>query len=272
VRAVRETARRLGLRAGGVRVIRDSNNTVVLLPAERLVAKVSTSTLAARGPGALERELELGRRLAAHGVAAAAPAAGRIAGPHRAEGVVLTLWEQVQAGAKPADGDRLLGVVVRDLHAALAGVAGELPTLAETVERAHRLFQDPDSTPGLTAADRSLTARAHERLVTLLGRLDQSAGLHGEPHGGNVLWTAGGPVLIDFEAACAGPREWDLAYLPAAALGAFPDRDEDAIAGLRPGVSFCVAAWCSSSRSRAPEVAHAAAHHMDALRRSLLVS
>ena len=60
----------------------------------------------------------------------------------------------------------------------------------------------------------------------------------------NVIWTGDGPLLIDFEASCTGPLEWDLAYLPDEARNAFPDRDEALIERLRAAVSYCVAAWC----------------------------
>ncbi|MCA1671493.1 MAG: aminoglycoside phosphotransferase family protein [Actinobacteria bacterium] len=39
--------------------------------------------------------------------------------------------------------------------------------------------------------------------------------LHGDPHlDGNCLFTQEGPVFIDFEASCTGPKEWDLTFLP----------------------------------------------------------
>lgn len=38
--------------------------------------------------------------------------------------------------------------------------------------------------------------------------------IHGDAHTGNVLVTDAGPILIDFDHLCTGPREWDL--IPAA--------------------------------------------------------
>ncbi|MGH4019382.1 MAG: phosphotransferase family protein [Pseudonocardiaceae bacterium] len=37
--------------------------------------------------------------------------------------------------------------------------------------------------------------------------------LHGDVHPGNLIATRDGPVWIDFEEACRGPVEWDLALL-----------------------------------------------------------
>jgi hypothetical protein len=268
--AVEDVARRLGLAAAGARVIAESNNTVVRLPAEELVAKASTTVLEGRGPAALGRELALGRRLADRGAPIAAPAPDPIAGPHEASGVVLTLWRYVAPGPKPENGDRMLGDAVRLVQAALADLAPELPPLRGTIDRANRLLQDSAATPSLTAADRALGRRAHARLMQLVTALGDATGLHAEPHDGNIVWGAYGPVLIDFEAACRGPVEWDLAYLPPAALDAFPGRDQEATARLRAGVSFCVAAWCLANPDPTLDVTEAAVIHWDALRRSWL--
>jgi thiamine kinase-like enzyme len=82
-----------------------------------------------------------------------------------------------------------------------------------------------------------------------------------------VLWTSDGPLFIDFEAACAGPLEWDIAYLPAEARGSFLDYNEDLVELLRQAISFCVAAWCWAQFGRAPELDEAALYHLDVLRK-----
>jgi phosphotransferase family enzyme len=268
--AVDDVARRLGLDANGAVVIAESNNTVVRLPAEALVAKASTSVLDGRGHAALARELRRGSLLTGRGAPTAAPAPGPVAGPHRAAGVTLTFWRYVTQDAKPKDADRMLCDAVRRFHAALADVVSGLPTLAETIDRAGRVLRDPTATPSLTVADRTVSRRAHERLMSLVTSLGTGTALHAEPHEGNILWRTDGPVLIDFEAACRGPVEWDLAYLPPAALAPFPARDDAVIARLRAGVSFCVAAWCLANPDPAPAVRQAARIHWDAVRRSWL--
>ena len=47
---------------------------------------------------------------------------------------------------------------------------------------------------------------------------------HGEPHSGNVLWTAGGPMLIDWDTALIAPRGRDLWMLEED--GKLPPADE----------------------------------------------
>jgi Phosphotransferase enzyme family len=270
--ATLEVASAVGLDATGARVMKDSNNTIVLLPAERLVSKVSTSTLGGRGRDALERELRLGHHLAEHGAAIAPPARTEVAGPHECRGVVLTLWRYCESRPEPSDGGVQLGEALRGFHTALADMARVLPPLEQRVDRAAELLQAASATPHLSDADRRLAARAHPRLRELFDGLDSATALHGEPHAGNVIWTEAGPVLIDFEASCVGPLEWDLAYVPEPALAAFPGRDDAAVAKLRAAVSFCVAAWCWAQPTRAPEVAAAATHHLDVLRRSWLAA
>jgi Ser/Thr protein kinase RdoA (MazF antagonist) len=154
----------------------------------------------------------------------------------------------------------------------MAELAVALPRLADKVDHAAGLFGDRDRTPGLTDRDRRLAAQAEQRIRELLDQLKPNTPLHGEPHDGNVIWTSGGPLLIDFEASCTGPLEWDLAYLPDEARGAFPDRDDALIERLRAVVSYCVAAWCWAQPERAPEVDAAAKHHLDLLARSWLAA
>jgi Ser/Thr protein kinase RdoA (MazF antagonist) len=77
--------------------------------------------------------------------------------------------------------------------------------------------------------------------------------IHGDAHLGNVL--AGGRWL-DFDEACSGPPEWDLACLRhrlvvfgelraeiEAALAAYGDFDEEAVAACDPLVVLFTATW-----------------------------
>jgi len=146
--ATRQVALAVDLDVTGARVIKDSNNTIVLLPAEQLVSKVSTSTLDGRGRDALERELRLGQHLARHGAAIAPPARPGVAGPHEYRGVTLTFWCYYENRPKPSDADAALGggaatrestldVARAVVAAALCGVAEEAfaRTLAYLKER-----------------------------------------------------------------------------------------------------------------------------------------
>src|SRR5262249_41162540 len=96
----------------------------------------------------------------------------------------------------------------------------------------------------------------------LAGRVIATRPLHGSPHAGNWLRTAEGLLLLNFETACRGPLEWDLAALDDAAVHLFADVDLDLVVLLRRMRSGCVAAKCWVEPTRAPEVREAACIHL----------
>lgn len=96
MRAATAVASDLGLRSSRPRILKDSNNTVIHLSPLPLVAKVATTSVRARVPGLLERELEVGLHLARRGAPIAPPASAVPPGPHRHDGLVVTLWELLE--------------------------------------------------------------------------------------------------------------------------------------------------------------------------------
>ena len=73
-------------------------------------------------------------------------------------------------------------------------------------------------------------------------------------------------MLLDFETACHGPVEWDLAALADEALASFPQADRDLIGTMRRMRSACVAAKCWVAPERAPQLHEAAQVHLKLLR------
>jgi spectinomycin phosphotransferase len=69
---------------------------------------------------------------------------------------------------------------------------------------------------------RRLIARYDELAERGLARRDDWVPTHGEPHTANVLWLAGGPVLVDWESLRLAPRERDLRTVLRGADGALP--------------------------------------------------
>ncbi|HEX4815076.1 MAG TPA: phosphotransferase [Nonomuraea sp.] len=89
------------------------------------------------------------------------------------------------------------------------------PHFTDRVEQAQRLLASCDRTPALADADRELLGNALRDLGHAVGeRGGAEQVLHGEPHPGNVLATANGPLFIDLETCCRGPVEFDLAHAP----------------------------------------------------------
>jgi Ser/Thr protein kinase RdoA (MazF antagonist) len=268
LQAAREVAQHVGLNDVGARVLHDAHNTLILLPEARVVVKVATSALDERGEDALRQGLAIGLHLAARGAPIVPPLLDGDSGPHEINGQLLTLWSYSAPYPAPDQPGLDLGIALRALHEALADFASPLPPFTEKLEGAAALFADPTKTPELVASDRQLATSIYDNLLPQLEMVAPRAMLHGEPHSNNVLWTRNGPRFIDFEAACAGPAEWDLAFLPEQAYEAFPGHDEELLALLRTAISFCVAAWCWAQRGRAPEVDEAAMFHLNALRRT----
>jgi len=221
-------------------VLQDSNNVVVWLSPHDVVAKVGTWPHSAE---VLGREVEVCAHLAAAGAPVAAPI-----GELRHETTLalpVSLWERLEsvAGGHASDGE--LAGMLSEVHAALAGCTVELPSYLAAIEHTRTTLFDDERMQALPDGDLHLlraafdewASRAHDWAV-------QRLPLHGEPHLGNVIVTATGPALIDFEAVSLGPTEWDLASMSPGVAKAFSRVDGDLLALLRLLNSARVATWC----------------------------
>lgn len=282
VQAATATLEALGLVASEPTVLKDSNNTVVWMRPLPIVAKVDTSTIAGRGRGR-GRGLELEQAVLAHLSATDAPVARLAAGLprqlHRAAGRHVLLLDHLdvdpEAPVPPPDARRAVAAV----HEALRAYPGPVPPFTDQLDRVVAFLDDPAVTPGVSSGDRAFLRRLALEFRAAFVPDGSWQPLHGDPWiGGNLLATAGaadpagpegpapagGPaVLVDFEAACAGPPEWDWTVLPDEAL---PDGvDRRLVAELRRMRSLVVAVWCLAQPGRAPEVDEAAAYHLGVL-------
>src|SRR5262249_34960782 len=124
-----------------VRIAAGSNALVHLRPAP-VVARVMTGTAMLHDDVEtwLAREGALGAFLAARTDSAVAPTDLLPPGPHRRDGLWMTLWtfvEHDEQAPPPDPGD--LGRSLRRLHAALADFPGDLPPLSDTRDWLARL-------------------------------------------------------------------------------------------------------------------------------------
>jgi aminoglycoside phosphotransferase (APT) family kinase protein len=243
VTAAMEVASSLGFAADEAVVLHESNKvTVRLLPCD-VVARVA--------PAAQQNarfEIEIAERLAAAGSPVAVP----VSGVHQHDGFVVTLWTwYAPAGeVSPAGYARALG----RLHAGMRAIDVPAPHVTDRIAEAQRLVADRDHTRALAGADRELlseTLRRGRRMIDERRTPEQL--LHGEPHSGNVLATAGGPVFIDFETCCRGPVEFDVAHVPDAVSDHYPDVDRVLLAECRRLVLAMVAAWRWDVHDEFPE-------------------
>jgi len=269
--AASAVARSLGIDCSRLAILTDSNNTIVHLAPAPIIAKVATTTIRPGAPELLERELSIGLHLTSREAPIAPPASSVAPGPHRYGLTVLTLWEIREHVPDRVVEPAQLAAVLRELHAALADYSGDLPTFVGQLEQAGTVLSDPSRTPTLPPNDRVLLRTLQRRMLDSLQAIDAPVQpLHSDPHvDGNVLSTTAGPVFVEFEAACIGPKEWDLSSLGREVAVFYPPVDFGLLETLRLVRSLCVATWCWTQPERAPEVEEAARYHLTRLRKKM---
>jgi Phosphotransferase enzyme family len=248
------------------RILQDWNNTIIRLDPAPIVAKVGTSHFRDAQLESLEGELAVATHLATHNAPVVRPTRDPPAGPHRSQGLTLTLWRYVEAASDRPPTPQETARAITIVHRALADYSAPLPSFTAELDDAEELLR-PRRSPTLAPADRRfLLGVVCELKVALPSPDAQWRPLHGSPHGANWLRTATGPLLLDFETACRGPVEWDLAALADEALALFPQADRDLIRTMRRMRSACVAAKCWVAPERAPQLREAAQVHLKLLR------
>ena len=135
----------------------------------------------------------------------------------------MTFWRYVRPDGEIEPG--VAGRALRSIHDALLDYEGELP---------------PTGHPGETEATLdSVQSSPQVEVLRAVGSKSTHVGvqaLHGDAHLFNCLESAHGPLWHDFETACRGPREYDLAAL------VLRDRAED---GGDPAARQALAAYGS---------------------------
>ena len=252
----------LDLIAGDAIVVHDSNRLAVrLLPCDVLARVAPAAHQAA------QFEVELARRLAeTQGpVAALEPRAEPRA--YERDGFVVTLWTYYNPVTpreiSPAD----YADALERLHASMRELDVRAPHFTDRVQEAQQLVESSNLTPQLADADRELlisTLRSRSQAIGDRGAAEQL--LHGEPHPGNVLRTAAGPLFIDLETCCRGPVEFDLAHVPEDVSERYADADEELLSDCRILVLAMVAAWRWDPDDQLPNGPQAARDLLSALR------
>lgn len=246
-----------GLRCEEPIVLRDAWHVLVHLSPLPIVARVSTTVPYPEGPNPedLVRELAIAGHAARAGAAVIPPADELDPGPHRRDGRIVTFWRYVEPRGEIDP--RVAGRELRTIHEALADYDGPLPPAGHPAElEAILAALDPSDDVAL--------------LRELAASMPQSDGqaLHGDAHLGNCLPTEAGPLWHDFECACRGPREYDLAALvlrdrhshhpPArAALAGYGPHDGDVVDAVLPGYAAWVYASMLIALPRRPDLAPA---------------
>ncbi len=256
-------AQRLGLEPNNPFLIQETNNTVVWLRPYPIIAKVGPHGYS---PTMLRHELEVASALAAAGAPIAAPwqDVGLLTDPET--GFVISLWDRHEtlAGAAPA-GTSVAGSL-HVLHDAMARIRVPLPSFRVAIAHAQLVAARDQPMAALDPGDREFLRRSFAELSRQLeDRTYLEQPLHGEPHEGNHLLTREGIRWIDFEGACCGPLEWDLASLSVESQSEFEDIDRSLLELLMSLNSARVATWCWV-QARFPEMRRHGEHHLTLLR------
>jgi phosphotransferase family enzyme len=245
VAAALAVAQEHGLRCDDAVVLRDAWHVLVHLRPSPVVARVSSSIPFPEGPSPddIARELDVATHCARAGCAVVPPADDVDPGPHHAAGHVVTFWRYVEPFEDP-DEDAAVRAL-REIHDALESYSGALPEFGHPEDVAAML--DALEPSGDVELLREITARRPE----VVGQA-----LHGDAHLFNVLGTPGGPLWHDFETACRGPREYDLAALAEnASLEAFGSYDRDLFKAMWPHYAAWVTTSMLTALPRRPDLA-----------------
>lgn len=240
VAAVESAAATLHLPTETVTVLHNSTKVALRLLPCAVFARVAPIGQAAQ----LALEIELAQRFADAG----APAVGldpRVEPKvYELDGFAVTWWTFHDTPDQGQLSPRRYADALERLHAAMRRIDVATPHFLDRVGQAQELVTNPELTPALDDAGRELLLDTFETCRATIGRhapADQL--LHGEPHPGNILNTAIGPLLIDLETGCRGPVEFDVAHVPTEVSRHYAGLDQELLDECRRLVLAMVAAW-----------------------------
>lgn len=241
-------------------MLHQSNNVVVRVGG--VVLKVGTQA------DRIRREVDV----AFHAGRSGGPALEPLAAPILSGPFAVSSWPYLASDPRPA-GDVAAGKALVALQRSLADIPVTLPALGDRLREVRGLLDDHVATAALGSAGRVLLRKAVDLIAVDAESSDAAVVLHGEPHDGNRLTVHGNIVYLDLEAACTGPLEWDLAYLPEHVVEeVWPYHNRPLRRRLRAGVSACVSTYCwrhVTSRPEDAEMRWHAEHHLEAVREVL---
>jgi hypothetical protein len=239
VTAAVRTAAALGLAADDAVVLQNSNQLTLRLRPCDTVARVVPG-----GPQVAPFEVDLAQRLVAAGCPVGALEPRVPPGVYERDGFTVTLWAYYEPVGPPPIPVTDYVEALEQLYAGMRSVDVPAPHWTDRVAEAQDLVADRDRTPELPEAERDLLARTldgRQRAISERGRPEQL--LHGEPHPGNVLITAGGLRFIDLETCCRGPIEFDLAYAPDEVADRYPGADPEVLRDSRILMLAMITMW-----------------------------
>src|SRR5512133_341588 len=257
VAAALAVAREQGMRCDDPLILREAWHVLVHLRPAPVVARVTSSVPYPEGPDpeGVVRELSVAAFCAQAGCAVVPPASEVEAVPYRRDGHIVTFWRYIEPYDDPDPGAAVQEL--RRLHDALEEYAGALPPFGHPQEMEDVLDALPPSDD--VELLRAIVARRPD--------VDGQA-LHGDAHIYNVRGSPRGPLWHDFETACHGPREYDLAaFWEDGELAAYGPYDRELLEAVRPLYVAWVTASMMMALPRRPELAGAVERRLRELSR-----
>jgi Ser/Thr protein kinase RdoA (MazF antagonist) len=231
---LREACAQAGLASDGASLLRLGENAIYQLAAAPVVVRIACS--ADRLPR-VQKEVCVARWLAAAGVPAVR-VYEEIDQPLLVDGHPVTFWHTV-TGGDPVPTHVDLARLLAAFHAA-EDCPCKLDGFDPLLTSQSRLAEADAVTPGDRDFLRERCANLNEQLRHLTFALPPGP-IHGDAHTRNLLTDCRQVVLLDFESAAVGPREWDL--LPTAIGVERYGRPEEQYREFAEAYGFDVRTW-----------------------------
>ncbi|SDT43952.1 phosphotransferase enzyme family protein [Microlunatus soli] len=228
-----------GLRADDAVVLHNSNKLTVRVTPAEVVARIIPP-----GQGDGRFEIDLAQQLAAADCPVAVPDRRIEPIVHHRDGFMITFWTHYRPVTTAEPPPTEYAAALARLHAGMRTVDFPTPHFTDRVAEAQQLVTNRADTPELGDADREMldeTLRRLRQTVTSAAAPDQL--LHGEPHPGNLVSTADGPVFVDLETSCRGPVEFDLAHAPDGVGEVYPGADPELLQQCRLLMLAMITMW-----------------------------
>ncbi len=200
---LRAACERAGLDSDGAELVRLGENAIFQLASAPIVVRIARS--ADRMPR-VEKELCVARWLTSAHIPAI-HVCEQIDQPMLADDHPVSFWQTV-TGGEPAPTNSDLARLLAAFHG-LADCPCDMPGFDPLQIPESRLAAPDGVTPEDRDFLRSRCGDLNEQLHGLEFALPQGP-IHGDAHTRNLLTDHGQVVLLDFESAAIGPREWDL--------------------------------------------------------------
>jgi aminoglycoside phosphotransferase len=201
-----------GLRVADAVPVGTGSNVIVHLRPSPVVARVMCGTVVLHSdPHAwLTREIDVGTFLAGRMTSVVAPTKEIDPGPYVRGDQWMSFWEYVEVRQTPLEAPEI-GRALRTLHDALAEYRGPLPPRSAILGEIDWLLNALSGDEGVSelSAERDRLAE----IVLELERAPDRQPLHGDASLSALFATSSGPRWNDFEDACVGAVEWDVAGL-----------------------------------------------------------